>query len=86
MAIPAILQQLGRNSAAQMAQPVKQMMNMVRAAQNPQAVLSQLAMSNPQMKQVMDIVQKHGGDPMAAFRSEAQARGVDPDEILNMLR
>lgn len=86
MAIPAILQQLGRNSAAQMAQPVKQMMNMVRAAQNPQAALSSLVMNNPQMKQVMDIVQKHGGDPMAAFRAEAEARGVDPDEILNMLR
>ena len=86
MAIPAILQQLGRNSAAQMAQPVKQMMNMVRAAQNPQAALSSLVMNNPQMKQIMDIVQKHGGDPMAAFRAEAEARGVDPDEILNMLR
>ena len=69
-----------------MAQPVKQMMNMVRAAQNPQAALSSLVMNNPQMKQVMDIVQKHGGDPMAAFRAEAEARGVDPDEILNMLR
>ena len=43
-------------------------------------------MNNPQMKQVMDIVQKYGGDPMTAFRKEAEARGVDPDEILNMLR
>ena len=43
-------------------------------------------MSNPQMKQVMDIVQKHGGDPMRAFRAEAEARGVDPDEIMGMLK
>ena len=86
MAIPQILQQLGRNNMSQMLQPVRQMMNMVRGAQNPQAVLSQLAMSNPQMRQVMDIVQKHGGDPMAAFRAEAEARGVDPNEILNMLK
>ena len=86
MAIPAILQQLGRSNMCQLAQPVRQMMSMVRAAANPQAALSQLVMNNPQMKQVMDIVQKHGGDPMAAFRAEAQARGVDPDEILNMLK
>ena len=86
MAIPAILQQLGRSNMSQIIQPVKQMMSMVRAAQNPQAALSQLVMNNPQMKQVMDIVQKHGGDPMTAFRKEAEARGVDPDEILNMLR
>ena len=86
MAIPAIIQQLGRNNMSQMLQPVKQMMNAVSTAQNPQLALNNLIMNNPQMKQVMDIVQKHGGDPMAAFRAEAQARGVDPDEILNMLK
>ena len=86
MAIPAILQQLGKNSMAQMAQPVKQMMTMVRAAQNPQLALNQLIMTNPQMKQVMDIVQKHGGDPMTAFRKEAEANGINPDEIMGMLR
>lgn len=61
-------------------------MNMLRSAQNPQLLLNQLVMNNPQMKQVMDIVQKHGGDPMTAFRKEAEARGVDPNEILNMLK
>ena len=86
MAIPAILQQLGKNNMAQMAQPIRQMMNMVRAAQNPQAALNQLIMNNPQMKQVMDIVQKHGGDPMRAFEAEAQAAGINPDEIMGMLR
>ena len=86
MAIPAILQQLGKNSMLQQAQPVRQMMNAVRAAQNPQEMLNRLIMSNPQMKQVMDIVQKHGGDPMRAFRAEAEARGVDPDEIMGMLK
>ena len=86
MAIPAILQQLGKNSMAQLAQSVRQMMSAIRSAQNPQAALNQLIMNNPQMKQVMDIVQKHGGDPMAAFRAEAEARGVDPDEIMSMLR
>ena len=86
MAIPAILQQLGRNNMAQLAQPVRQMMNAVRAAQNPQGMLSQLIMSNPQMKQVMDIVQKHGGDPMEAFRAEAEAAGINPEEILGMIR
>ena len=86
MAIPAILQQLGKNSMAQMAQPIKQMMNTVRAAQNPQLALNQLIMNNPQMKQVMDIIQKYGGDPMTAFRAEAQKAGINPDEIMGMLK
>ena len=86
MAIPAILQQLGKNNMAQLAQGARQMMSMVRTAQNPQAALNQLIMSNPQMKQVMDIVQKHGGDPMQALREEAQAAGISMDEILGMIK
>ena len=85
MALPQILQQVFRSNMSQAAQPVRQMMNAVRTAQNPQLMLNQLAMNNPQMKQVMDIVRNYGGDPMTAFRKEAEARGVDPDEIMRML-
>ena len=86
MALPAILQQLSKNSMSRMAQPIKQMMTAVRTAQNPQLALNNLIMQNPQMKQVMDIVQKHGGDPMRAFEEEAKACGMDPQEIMNMLK
>ena len=87
MGIPAILQQLGRSNMAQLAQPVRQMMSMVRTAQNPQAVLNQLIMNNPQLKQVMDLVQKHGGDPMVALRKEAEAAGIiSAEEIMGMLK
>ena len=86
MGIPAILQQLGRSNMAQLAQPVRQMMSMVRTAQNPQAVLNQLIMNNPQLKQVMDLVQKHGGDPMVALRKEAEAAEISLDEIMGMLK
>ena len=41
--------------------------------------------NNPQMQQVMDIVNKHDGDPMAAFRAMAEENGLDPDEILSMI-
>ena len=86
MAIPAILQQLGKNSMAQLAQPVRQMMSMVRTAQNPQEALNMLATRYPELKQVMDIVQKHGGDPMVALRKEAEAAGISPEEIMGMLK
>lgn len=80
--IPAILQQLGQNQT----NPIKQMLNMVRMSQNPQAMMRQMMASNPKMQQVMQIVQQHGGDPMTAFREEAKRRGVDPEEILEMIR
>lgn len=69
-----------------MAAQIKQMMNMVNMAGNPQAMLNQLMMNNPQMKQAMSIVEKYNGDSMKALYGEAERMGVDPQEILNMLK
>lgn len=79
-----ILQQL-MSSSPQMG-AIKQMMNMVRGAQNPQAMMNQILTSNPQMKQVMDLINQSGGDPKKAFYALAEQRGVDPNDILSMLR
>lgn len=84
MAIPGILQQLAKSNP--MMQSVKQMIGMVSAAQNPQAMMSNLMSSNPQMKQVMDVIQQYGGDPKTAFYKLAEQKGVDPQEILDMLK
>lgn len=62
------------------------MINMVRSAGNPQAMLDQMMQNNPQMKQVMDIVNTSGGDPKAAFYKMAEEKGVNPEEVLSMLR
>ena len=84
MALPGILQQIAKSNP--MLQNVKQMMGMVNAAQNPQAMLNQLMTNNPQMKQVMDIVNQHGGDPKKAFYAMAEQNGIDPNDILNMMK
>ena len=65
---------------------IKQMISMVKGAQNPQAMLNQIMMSNPRMKQVMEIVNQYGGDPDKAFQAVAQQNGINPQEIMNMLR
>ena len=70
----------------QTAGKIKQMMQTVRMAQNPQAALNAMVMNNPQMKQVMDIVNQYGGDPMRAFTETARQNGMDPDEIMGMLK
>lgn len=70
----------------QLAQPARQMMNMVRTAQNPMLMLNQLASRNPQLQQVMQIVQQYGGDPMRALQSMAEQNGMTADDVLNMLR
>ena len=85
MSLPPILQQLQGNNMGGMVQ-IRQMMQMVRNAGNPQAMMSQLMQSNPQMKQVMDAVNQYGGDPKKAFYSLCEQRGVDPNQILNMIK
>ena len=67
-------------------QPIKQMMQMVKDAQNPQAMLQSLAQSNPQLRQVMDVVQQAGNDPQKAFYAMCQQKGIDPNTILNALK
>ena len=84
--IPPILQQLGKSNMMQMLQPVKRMMDMVRTAQNPQLMLNQLAMKNPLLKQAMDITQQYGGDSGKALQETAKQMGIDPNEIMNMLK
>jgi len=65
---------------------VKQMASAVKAARDPQAALAGMMRNNPQMQQVMKIVEQHGNDPMKAFREMAEENGLDPDEILSMIR
>ena len=86
MAIPQILQQLQRVNLPGNLGQIKQMMGMIRNAGNPQAMLNQMMQNNPQMNQVMDLVNQHGGDAQKAFYSLCEQRGVNPDEILGMLK
>jgi hypothetical protein len=65
--------------------PIKQMMQTVRAAQNPALALQQMAQGNPQLQQALQLVQQSGGNPQAAFEKLARDNGIDPQTILGML-
>ena len=65
-------------------QPIKQAMQMLRS--DPRAMLEQLAQRNPNYQQAMQLIQQNGGDARKAFYDLANQKGVDPNEILNMLR
>lgn len=62
------------------------MMGMIKASGNPTAMMQQMMMTNPNYKQVMEYVNKNGGDPKKAFFQMAQEKGVNPESILSMLR
>ena len=81
-----MLTALMQNRTMQNISRVKQIMQTVKSAGNPQMMLNQMVGQNPQFKQVMDYVNANGGDPKAAFYKMAQERGVNPDDILSQLR
>ena len=82
--IPQILQQLG--GGLSIPPQIRQMISMVKSAGNPQLMLNQLMQNNPQMQQVMQIVQKYGGDANKAFYALAEEKGINPQEILDLLK
>lgn len=81
-----MLTALNQNRTMQNISKVKQLMRSVKAAGNPQMMISQMMGQNPQIKQVMDYVNANGGDPQAAFYKLAEEKGVNPDDVLNQLR
>ena len=55
-------------------------------AQNPQLMLQNIINQNPQMRNVMQLVNNSGKSPKDLFYAMAQQQGVDPELILKELR
>ena len=65
---------------------VKEMAQMIGNAKNPDAMIQYLMTSNPQFKDAMNFVRQNGGSPKDAFYALAKQRGVNPDEIISLLK
>ena len=65
---------------------IKQAVDSIKSLQNPASAMDMLmGQQNPALKQAMDYVQTHGGDPRQAMISLAQEKGYDPNEILRQI-
>lgn len=60
--------------------------NTIKNARNPSAMLSSMMANNPQLQQVMAYVESQGGNAEQAFYNLAQQRGIDPQSILDQLK
>lgn len=74
----SLYQQMIGNSSNM--QQIRQFANMVKG--NPQALMQ----NNPQMKQVMQMVQQSGKSPKQYFYDLANQRGINPDEVIKMFK
>ena len=74
-----IIQTLGQGRINQ----ARQMAQMFKATNNPNALVNQMLNNNPQVRQ---IINQYGGDPKTAFYKYAEANGINPDDVLSMLK
>ena len=61
-----------------------QVINQIRKSENPQAALNQIAQSNPNIKQAMDMCK--GKNPQQIFESGCRKNGIDPAQFTGMLK
>lgn len=61
------------------------MVDMVKSARNPKDMVMNMASQNPQMKPIIDMV-KSGGNPQQMFFNACKEKGIDPEQILSMMK
>ena len=81
-----LYQEMMQNNQAQPYGQIKQMMNALRNSSNPQQLFLNMLGNNPQIKQTIQMIQQSGKSPKDLFYQMAQEKGVDPNQILNMLQ
>ena len=59
---------------------------MVKNSQNPTAMIQQMMNNNPNLKQVMDVINQHGGNIEKAVRTVAEQNGLNPEDVINMFK
>ena len=65
---------------------IRQFINMFKNSINPQQVLLNYLNTNPIAKNIYSMLQNSNKSPKELFFSMAKEKGVDPNQILNMLK
>lgn len=75
---------LGGSSPMNAMNGLPQIMGMLKNSGNPAAMIQNMAQSDPAIKKAMDMCQ--GKNPQQVFMEQCQAGGVNPQQILGMIR
>ena len=63
---------------------VKQIYNMLKHSNNPNQLLEQMAMNNPQIAQTINLI-KANGNYEQIFRDMCNQRGINADELIRQM-
>ena len=71
---------------SQRLQPLQNLSQMATGVSNPQGMIQQMLQNDPRTQQVMDYVNKNGGNAQQLFYQMAQQKGIDPNVIINQIK
>ena len=63
------------------ANPLNQIMGMLKASNNPVPMIHQMAATDPRMQEVANVINQNGGVQQAVY-ALAKQKGVDPNYAL----
>lgn len=83
-----LYQQFNQSSKRQLQQPnnIGDLYKQLQGAGDKNSFMMNLMKRNPQLKQVIDLVQQNGGNAEQVFYQLAQEKGINPASILNSLK
>ena len=65
---------------------IQKIIQIAKSGNNPQQLLNSLAGQNPQLNQVMQLVNSGKITPKQIFMNMANQQGVNPNDIISMLK
>lgn len=63
-----------------------EMYKQVRQSNNPEQAMEKVLPNLPKYREIMQYIQNNGGDAKTAFYNMAAQKGINPEEILNLLK
>lgn len=66
-------------------QQAKQALRQAMSLGNPQVVMNQMLMNNPNVNQALNFIKQAGNNPQSAFLALAKQKGVDPNQFIKEL-
>lgn len=91
MSLPQILQHLNNQTSPSM-QPdmlagIKNTISVVKSIGSPEKVMEMLLQNqNPALAKAMDYIKQNGGDAESACKKLLQENGIDPAEVMKLIK
>ena len=82
----SLFQSLNAASTNNQLSQIKNMMKLMKGNTNPMQLLQSMSKNNPQLQQVMAMINQSGKSPKDLFYELAKQKGINPDDIINQLR